>query len=67
MDSRSDLELWRLARADPDAFGVLFERHGRAVIFSFQPLRISQVLTGQAVKNPGARGPLARALAAAPD
>ncbi len=31
MDYRSDLELWRLARADPDAFGVLFERHGRAV------------------------------------
>jgi RNA polymerase sigma-70 factor (ECF subfamily) len=31
MDSRNDLELWRLARADPDAFGVLFERHGRAV------------------------------------
>jgi hypothetical protein len=27
MDSRTDLELWMLARADPDAFGVLFERH----------------------------------------
>src|ERR1700759_1431976 len=26
-----DLELWRLARTDPQAFGRLFERHARAV------------------------------------
>jgi RNA polymerase sigma-70 factor (ECF subfamily) len=29
--SRSDGELWRLARTEPDAFGELFERHARAV------------------------------------
>ncbi len=31
MDSRTDLELWRLARTDPEAFGALFERHAGAV------------------------------------
>jgi RNA polymerase sigma factor (sigma-70 family) len=31
VDRRTDLELWRLARTDPEAFGALFERHAAAV------------------------------------
>jgi len=46
MDSRSDLELWRLARADPDAFGVLFERHGRAV-YAFCARRTADLALAQ--------------------